>query len=176
MNTNIFLHLPFVLMAVGGVAPSMPSKPSAPSGGSSAGGTEGSTTGLNKPAGPENKSNATDENNDEEGSGQQQGSDTGNLTSPEGILMLSIAIIFDAIGLFLFILSFFGIGIPLSWILDVFGMFIIGGWMYTRSGSVSGAVKKGLKRFMIAFVIELVPFLGDISPSWTWLVYKTLKS
>ena len=109
-----------------------------------------------------------------------------DLISPEGCLILFVAIILDLIGLFFFFLSFAGIGIPLSFILDIAGMLIIGGWLFIRTGRLKGKkknaefvkkiAKKTGKRFSIAFFVELVPFLGDISPSWTILVFLELMS
>jgi len=86
----------------------------------------------------------------------------GNLTSPEGVLMLIIAGIIDAISI-----------IPVINVAsDVLGIIIIGGWLViTRSGE---ALKKAIKRFLIACGIELIPVVS-IAPSWTWFVYKTLK-
>lgn len=34
--------------------------------------------------------------------------------------------------------------------------------------------KKILKRFGLAFLLELIPFIGGLVPAWTWLVYKNL--
>ena len=99
---------------------------------------------------------------------------SGNITSPEGILMLIVAGIIDGIGFIIFILGAW-FAIDDYGILDILGMIIIGGWMYLKSSSNSSAVKKGLKRFITSSVVELIPFLGGASPSWTWLVYKTLK-
>ena len=106
----------------------------------------------------------------------------GSLTSPEAALMLTAAIIFDCIGLILFVLSFiFGIGIPLSWLLDVIALVIIGSWMYWRSGSIT--VTKGTKkvaskfgkRLGLAFLGEVIPFFGDIAFCWTIAVILELK-
>ena len=111
-----------------------------------------------------------------------------DLISPEGCMILFIAVILDLIGLFLFVLSFFIAGIPLSWLLDIAGMVIIGGWLLVRTGRIKKRggknnaeiikkiTKKTGKRFGIAFLIELVPFLGDISPSWTVLVFLELRN
>ena len=97
-----------------------------------------------------------------------------NLTGPEGILLLCVAGLLDAIGFVLFLL--FWIGVDDYGILDIIGVVIIGGWMFVRSGgSNKNIMKKGLKRFAVAFGIELVPFLGGICPSWTILVWKELK-
>ena len=105
----------------------------------------------------------------------------GNLTGPEGILMLIIAVPLDLIGIIFFILSFFGIGIAFSFITDIIGLIFIGGWLLIRTGSVKSTkgaqeiAKKTLKRFGFTFLIELMPFLGGIAPSWTILVWKELK-
>jgi len=93
---------------------------------------------------------------------EQKSESGGGLTSPEGILMLSIAVILD-------IVSFVPVINVAS---DVLGIIIIGGWLViTRPGQ---AVKKATKRFLIALGIELVPVVSAI-PSWTWFVYKALK-
>lgn len=104
------------------------------------------------------------------------GGEGGNLTSPEGILMLSVAGLLDALGFMIFLVGTW-FGIDDYGILDIFGMVVIGGWMLIGGGGsgVKEATKKGLKRFGTATIIELVPFLGGIAPSWTILVYKTLK-
>ena len=100
----------------------------------------------------------------------------GNLTGPEGILMLSVAGILDAIGFAIFFIGTW-FGIDDYGILDILGAVIIGGWMFIRGGGLNkNIIKKGLKKFSIAFGIELVPFLGGVCPSWTILVYKELKS
>lgn len=106
---------------------------------------------------------------------EQKSKSGGNLTSPEGILMLCVAGLLDAIGFGFFLVGTW-FGIDDYGILDVLGMIIIGGWMFTRSGSLnSEIIKKGLKRFGIASLVELVPFLGGIAPSWIILVWKELK-
>lgn len=59
-----------------------------------------------------------------------------DLTSPEAILMLPIAIILDLAGLllFFFLLDDFGI-------LDVLGMATIGSWILMRSSSLVSSAK-----------------------------------
>jgi hypothetical protein len=99
----------------------------------------------------------------------------GNLTGPEGVLMLCAAGILDGIGFALFLLSW--LGIDDYGILDVLGMLIIGGWMFLRGGGLNKKIiKRGLRRFTVATIIELIPFIGGIAPSWTILVWKELKS
>ena len=109
-----------------------------------------------------------------------------DLISPEGVLMFFIAGVLDSVGLVFFVLSFFGIGIPLSFVLDILGFIIIGGWIFIRTGQIKTTkktaeaakkiAKKAGKRFGITFLVELIPFLGDISPSWLILVFFELKN
>ena len=96
-----------------------------------------------------------------------------SLTSPEGILMLLVAGILDFLGLILFFLSWLG-GDDYG-LLDVLGLFIIGGWMFMRTGTFS-ATKKSIKKIGLTFGIELIPFLGGITPSWIIAVYRELKN
>ncbi len=110
----------------------------------------------------------------------------GNFISLYGIIMFSMAIVLDLVGLILLVLSFLGIGIPLSFIPDVIGLVFIGGLMLlSPSGGVvvsKGAnklskkiAKKIGKKIGLSFLVELVPFVGDIAPSWTVAVYLHLK-
>lgn len=54
------------------------------------------------------------------------------VTVPEGVIMLTLAVLFDVAGLFLFILSFFGVGEVVSIILDIVAGLIFGAWTATR--------------------------------------------
>ncbi|MBA4318589.1 MAG: hypothetical protein C0412_09320 [Flavobacterium sp.] len=136
------------------------------------------------------------------------------LTVPEGVVMLTIAVFFDAAGIILFILSLCGVGIPLSWLLTIVGTITIGFWVATRSlfrGAIERAVGnitekmlnvggglEGVKKFqgasapgleagkkvtktgakvslsavrlIICFIIELIPFVNNLFPAWTFLV------
>jgi hypothetical protein len=101
--------------------------------------------------------------------------------SPGAIIMFPLAIVLDIIGLIFFILSMIGVGIPCSWLLDLAGLLTVGLWIFFRSGALKGSkgveklAKKALKRLGAATLVEVIPFVGDISPSWTWLVWKELK-
>ena len=110
----------------------------------------------------------------------------GNFISLFGILMLSMAIFLDFIGFILLVLSFFGIGIPLSFIPDLIGLVFIGGLMFlSPSGGIvltKGAdkltktlAKKIGKKLGLSFIGELIPFFGDAMPCWTLAVYFHLK-
>lgn len=85
-------------------------------------------------------------------------------------LMLLIAGFLDFAGLLLFILSFLGIGLPFSFILDIVGAATIGVWFLNKKkwGFMSKVIKYGT-----AQLVELLPFLGDIVPSWTILVLSS---
>lgn len=128
------------------------------------------------------------------------------LAVPEGFIMLLVAVVLDLCGLLVFILSLFGVGVPISFLLDAAGSSSIGVWATTRpfmrsaigkigekaggvlggkgssaGGSVAGGMaKKGVGlglsviRFIVTFLIEVIPFLGDIFPGWTFFVIITL--
>jgi len=106
----------------------------------------------------------------------------GNLLTPEGFIMMGIAILLDLAGLLLLILSFLGIGVPFSWILDASGLLTIGLWMFFRSGSFGSTKKaskvsqKALKKLGIGIIGEVIPFVGDLAPCWTWMVFSELTS
>lgn len=113
-------------------------------------------------------------------------SKTGAFLSPEAFAMFFVAGMLDIVGLIVFILSLFGIGIPASFVLDFIGVIIIGGWMFFRTGHVTitrkagktikKAQKKILKRLGLSFLGELIPFFGDIAFCWTLAVYFELKN
>ncbi len=110
----------------------------------------------------------------------------GNFLSLYGIILFLLAIVLDLVGLVVFVLSFFGIGIPISYILDIIGIVFIGGLMLlSPSGGVvlsKGAnkltkkiAKKIGKKLGLAFLGEIIPFVGDFAPFWTLAVYYHLK-
>jgi hypothetical protein len=67
-------------------------------------------------------------------------------------------------------------------IIDIIGLFVIGGWMLSRSGQIigtKGAKKAGgkiFKRLGLSFFGELIPYFGGIAPCWILAVYFELKS
>ena len=91
--------------------------------------------------------------------------------------MLIVAGMLDMIGLILLCLSW--LGVDDYGILDIIGGVIIGSWLLLKGGGSLEAIKKGAKksakRFGIAFLVEAIPFLGGIAPSWIVLVYTELK-
>ncbi len=102
----------------------------------------------------------------------------GTFISPEGVLMLTLAIIFDVGGLVEFIPI---IGTFFSFLSDIIGLLVIGGWTFFRSQTVAvtkRAATRGTRvlRWLrpLAFIGEFIPFVG-ILPLWTVVVYFELK-
>lgn len=91
---------------------------------------------------------------------------SGNLTSPEAILMLCVASAIDTISI-IPVLNF------ASWLA---GIIIVGGWyaLFHTKQAAKSAAKKITIRFLIILGMEVIPVIS-ILPSWTWLVYKVLK-
>lgn len=109
----------------------------------------------------------------------------GNLFSPEAILMMPLAVLFDLIGL---ILLFFADGvIIISLILDLLAILIFCPWMFLRSQTIvvpegtKKRVETGLakifrgpwKRYLTPIIGEVIPFVGAL-PFWTLAVYYEL--
>ena len=115
----------------------------------------------------------------------------GALLSPEGVMMLFIAGMFDVAGWICIILvAALGVGVLVGQIVNVLGFIVIGAWVFSRSrsmptkkpkpgeekGMVQGLVKKFLKKQWKKLVVEICPVLGDIYPGFTLMVYSELKS
>jgi len=103
----------------------------------------------------------------------------GIFFSPEGIFMMSLAVLVDIVELF----------IPLEPIdpIDIFAFLFFGGWMLVRSGSLRvskrtatkiGKLAKWAKRLKwlrpVLFIGEMLPLVGN-APLWTIVVYLELK-
>ena len=120
----------------------------------------------------------------EEETGTVESPEKAGLLSPEGIIMICLALLLDGIGVLLLIVSLVsgGAGEYFSYFVDFVGLILIGAWMFSRSGAIRGpkGIKKisakALKRVGLAFLGELIPFIGDIVPCWTIAVYYELKS
>jgi hypothetical protein len=93
------------------------------------------------------------------------------------VLMILIAPLLDFTGIILFILSFFGIGLVASFVLDICGAGIMGILLYFFNRSTAG-LEKGITpvlktiapRLGATSLLEAIPFVGDIAPGWTILV------
>ena len=122
---------------------------------------------------------------EKEGTEESSGRNFGSLSSPEGVLMMLAAIILDCFGLFFLIFGLDDFGIA-----DVFGIFLIGGWMYSRSGIIAmpkGTEKKAKgwlrklfrgkgkwAKYLVPTIGELIPYFGGIAFCWTLAVYYEL--
>ena len=114
-------------------------------------------------------------------SDQSQEEKTGVLFSPEGLLMLTLAVIVDLAGLAEFIPV---VGTIISFVSDMVGIIFIGGWMFFRSQTVTVTKRAAVRgtralrwlRWLrpLAFIGEFIPFVG-ILPLWTIIVYLELK-
>ncbi|MCH8741350.1 hypothetical protein IH779_00330 [Patescibacteria group bacterium] len=108
----------------------------------------------------------------------------GALFSPEGILMLTLAVLVDLAGLIDLIPV---IGNILSYGVDIFGLIFIGGWMFFRSQTVQvtgraagrmGKIAKWAKKMKwlrpLLIIGEFIPIVG-ILPLWIIAVYFELQ-
>ncbi len=114
---------------------------------------------------------------------EKEGGNLGSLASPEGVLMMFAALLLDCIGVFLLIFGLDDFGVT-----DIIGIFLIGGWMYSRSGFIAmpkGAEKKAKgwlrklfrgkwKRYLTPILGEAIPYFGGIALCWTLAVYYEL--
>lgn len=76
------------------------------------------------------------------------------ISGAEFAVIGSIALISDA-------LDYFGIGLLSLRMLDICTTIILGLWCFIRLKKFPSA------RFAATFIIEMIPFLGDFSPTWT---------
>ncbi|MFA5013736.1 MAG: hypothetical protein WC520_04240 [Candidatus Paceibacterota bacterium] len=93
--------------------------------------------------------------------------------NPETIFIMFIAVMFDLIGYLLLFIGMDDFGL-----LDIVGGFIFGMWLLSRNGgsSMLGSLKQKIwGRFFVTETIEIVPYLGDIMPTWTLLVISVLN-
>ena len=119
------------------------------------------------------------------------GGNFGALTSPEGVVMLFMAGLFDLMSIICAVLIFlFGIGLLLSKIVYIVGLILFGGWALFRGSGALPTKKKGkggkmteiakeklgkfFKKHWKKLGAKLIPVFGDIIPYWTITVYEEL--
>ena len=108
-----------------------------------------------------------------------------SLLSPEGIIMMSVAVGLDLAGL---VDAIPVIGNILSYFIDFLGIILIGTWTYFRSqsfqatGKATARIGKAAKwagrlKWLrpLLFIGELIPVVGAL-PLWTLLVYFELQT
>jgi hypothetical protein len=110
--------------------------------------------------------------------GKKERDDRPGVLSPEGVAMLSVALILDLVPpVFVLALDiFFGVGEFISWPIDIFGTIVLGGWMWARGGKIASGKKMGqfLKRRGPFILAEYIPIVGAL-PFWTINVFLFLK-
>ncbi len=125
---------------------------------------------------------------------------------PDIVVMLPIAVVLDFMGIIAAILSIIGIGFGLQYVISIGGNIVIGFWIIVRSffrGVVQKAIssienmtgapstaqqpkggvgKKGIKaglsiaRWLGLGLIKMIPFVGDLVPSFTiTVIYELLQ-
>jgi hypothetical protein len=117
--------------------------------------------------------------NPQKESAEEPASDSGtgsNFLSPISLIMFFFAGLIDLAGFLLLLTGLDDLGI-----LDILGLIFVGGLMFISSGSMtdtkgSQQIKKKLfKKLGLAFLFEIIPYVGGLSPSWTIATYKHLK-
>lgn len=104
-------------------------------------------------------------------------SNIGVLFSPEGVIMLLMAALIDFLD---FITGSF-------FVVDIFAILFIGGWMLFRSGSMKVTKRAGARIAKVAkwakrlrwlrpllIFLEFIPIIG-VLPLWTLVVYFELR-
>lgn len=110
--------------------------------------------------------------------------EAGALFSPEGILMMGLAVGLDLVG---FVELIPVAGSILSYVPDILGLLIIGGWQIFRSQTISAPGRAGARAGQVAqkakklkwlrpllIVGEFIPIVGTL-PCWTIAVWFELK-
>ena len=113
------------------------------------------------------------------------------LLSPEGIIMLSMALLVDGGELLVEFIPY--VGQIISIVIDIFAVLFFGFWMWFRSGTITvpketgkriakatAKVTKWAKRMKwlrpLCFIIELIPIGSSFLPLWILIVYLELVS
>ena len=107
------------------------------------------------------------------------------LASPEGVLMLMIAVFLDLLGAIIaiiaIIVALFTLGVGgfielISFIPDVLGLLTIGVWAFIRTGKIPFTQKlaRFAKRPLLIIIGESIPFVGAL-PLWSLYVFFKLK-
>jgi len=101
-----------------------------------------------------------------------------HVSSPEGIVMLALAVLFDLVDIILGFLDFLLIGLILSPIWSFIGLLTIGVWLWAKTGQELKATKQ--KRFLKLGKRVALPFIGNsiplvkFFPFWVWSVWSAL--
>lgn len=126
----------------------------------------------------------TPETPEEETLEEPTGGGIGALFGPEGVVMMSIAVILDLVGIIILCFGLDDFGVT-----DAIGIIFISPWMFLRSstlavpGKMQQRTQKGLaklfrgkwKKFLTPIIGEIIPYVGAL-PCWTLAVYYEITS
>jgi small-conductance mechanosensitive channel len=126
----------------------------------------------------------TPETSEEETLEEPTGGGIGALFSPEGVVLMTIAVILDLVGIILILFA-----LDDFFITDIIGIIFISAWMLIRSSTVAVPKKMqkkaqtGLaklfrgpwKKFLTPIIGEVIPYAGAL-PCWTLAVYYEITS
>jgi len=103
-----------------------------------------------------------------------------SVTSPEGLIFLSLALIVDAVNIVLGILDLFIVGLILSPIWNAVASATLGFWIGIKTGQGLGKTKRKRrlllrlsKRIALPFIGNSIP-IAKFFPFWLWSVWSTL--
>lgn len=111
--------------------------------------------------------------------------DLGIFFSPEGVIMMTMALVVDISQLATELIPLINLVVP--FLMDLFAIFFIGGWMYMRSRTLQvtqktalriGKAAKWAKRLRwlrpLFIFLEFIPIANSL-PLWAILVFMELK-
>lgn len=95
--------------------------------------------------------------------------DKPSIFSPEGVIMLLLAGMFELANVILAILDIiFGIGTVIAPVVNGLATFFIGGWLYFRTGQLP------IKKALLPFGLNILPIIRFF-PFWLWSVWSSCK-
>jgi len=103
-----------------------------------------------------------------------------SLFSAEGIIMLMLAFIIDAVNILLGFLDFVLVGLILSPIWNVVALATVGLWLWSKTGQGLGQTKRNKKLLLRLSKRIALPFIGNsipiakFFPFWVWSVWGAL--
>jgi len=112
------------------------------------------------------------------------------MISPDELIMLIVAVLIDISGFLLLCFGLDDFGF-----LDIFGLGTIGVWLFLKTGDtssfqkksavsvkekrqviVSQLAKRGRKRILKTFLVEVIPIIGSLVPTWIITVVREIKN